>query len=91
MKNQSFILVTAIIAVTSSSSVAQTDNWEAPFTALGQPDLQGVWGNNTITPVERPERFGERLFLTQEEQILLERRMRPKRMVSSGRVMVWLS
>ena len=76
MKNQSFILVTAIIAVTSSSSVAQIDNWEAPFTALGQPDLQGVWGNNTITPVERPDRFGERLFLTQEEQILLERRMR---------------
>ena len=42
----------------------------------GQPDLQGVWGNNTITPVERPDRFGERQYLTDEEQSLLQRRIR---------------
>jgi len=49
--------------------------WEIPRTIDGHPDLQGVWGNNTITPVERPERFGERQYLTDEEQILLRRRI----------------
>ena len=29
--------------------------------ADGQPDLQGNWTNATITPFERPEKFGERL------------------------------
>ena len=32
-------------------------------------------GKNTITPVERPTRFGERQYLTDEEQTLLERRV----------------
>ena len=53
-------------------SIAQESSWTLPTTIDGQPDLQGVWGNNTITPVERPTRFGERQYLTDEEQTLLE-------------------
>ena len=56
-------------------SIAQESSWTLPTTIDGQPDLQGVWGNNTITPVERPTRFGERQYLTDEEQTLLERRV----------------
>ena len=41
-------------------------NWTTPQTPDGQPDLQGIWGNKTITPIERPE--GEtRAFLSDEE------------------------
>ncbi len=41
----------------------------------GQPDLQGVWTNNTITPVERPDSYEGREFLTEEEQQFLLRRV----------------
>ena len=28
-------------------------NWTTPRTPAGHPDLQGIWGNKTITPIER--------------------------------------
>ena len=43
-----------------------------PRTSWGQPDLQGVWSLHTITPLERPERFADRVFLTDEEVATLE-------------------
>ena len=37
-------------------------------TPWGEPDLQGIWTTEVDTPFERPERFGDREFLTPEEQ-----------------------
>ena len=71
-------IITLLIILSSISAtplLAQVSDWKVSRTIDGQPDLQGVWGNNTITPVERPERFGERQYLTDEEQVLLERRV----------------
>jgi hypothetical protein len=51
------------------------DGWELGDTINGQPDFQGVWANNSITPVERPAMFAEREYLTDEEMQFLERRM----------------
>ena len=45
----------------------QPSNYQAPRTEWGQPDLQGVWNFNSETPMQRPERFGTREFLTEEE------------------------
>jgi hypothetical protein len=33
----------------------------------GDPDLQGTWTFGTITPLERPAKYGDREFLTPEE------------------------
>src|SRR5205809_2111673 len=43
--------------------------WTQPKTPWGEPDLQGVWPLNHLigTPFQRPEKFGERRFLTDEE------------------------
>ena len=41
--------------------------WTAPRTPDGQPDLQGVWANNTATPMERPEIFRGQAELTPDE------------------------
>lgn len=41
--------------------------WTTPRTPDGQPDIQGLWGNKTITPTERPESVGGRAYLTDEE------------------------
>lgn len=43
------------------------DGWTAPRTSDGKPDLQGFWTTQTYTPLERPERFAGREFLTDEE------------------------
>ena len=40
----------------------------------GQPDLQGVWTNPTITPFERPVELGNKAFLTEQEAEEMERR-----------------
>ena len=42
---------------------------DAPRTAWGAPDLQGVWDFRTITPLQRPEDLGDKAFLTEEEAV----------------------
>ena len=41
--------------------------------AVAQPDLSGVYDVGTLTPLERPEAYGDRLYLTAEEAEQLER------------------
>jgi hypothetical protein len=36
-------------------------------TPWGDPDLQGLWTNKTITPLERPRELGTKAFYTEEE------------------------
>jgi hypothetical protein len=55
-----------------ASAFAQQPQWRAPRTADGQPDLQGMWTSATITPLERPDEFGDRRALTPEEAARLE-------------------
>jgi len=43
-------------------------------TADGRPDLQGVWVNNSATPLERPKELEGRPFLTDEEVRVLQER-----------------
>ena len=39
--------------------------WRTPW---GDPDLQGTWSNAATTPLERPAKFGNREFLTEQER-----------------------
>ena len=45
------------------------NDWTAPRTPWGHPDLQGIWttDDEVSVPVERPEDLGERGDLTEEE------------------------
>jgi hypothetical protein len=36
-------------------------------TPWGEPDLQGLWSNKTITPLERPPALGSKEFYTEQE------------------------
>ena len=67
---------TAFLLLLSGLGMAQTSgDWEVGRTIDGHPDLQGVWENNTITPVERPEVFGDKQFLNDEDVAFLQQRM----------------
>ena len=44
----------AVVGQTAAKTAA-TKTWTLPLTPYGQPDLQGVWLNNSATPLERPK------------------------------------
>ncbi len=54
-----------LVAVSSTTAIAQ--DYEVPRTEWGQPDLQGVWNFSSDVPMQRPARYGDRQFLSQEE------------------------
>ena len=48
--------------------------YRAPRTPDGQPDISGIWTNDTLTPLERPAELGDKAFYTAEEAAAVERR-----------------
>ena len=64
------VLAMALVSFVPGAATGQTaaaDNWTLPRTADGHPDLQGTWANNRATPMQRPEQFGDKARLTDEE------------------------
>ena len=51
----------------------------ADRTPWGDPDLQGIWTNASITPFERPEALAGKTFLTEDEAAALEARTARRR------------
>src|SRR5262245_58950459 len=59
----------------------------APMSGIGQklartpdnrPDLQGIWTNATITPLERPQEFAGKAFFAPEEAAAYEKQVRER-------------
>ncbi len=48
--------------------------WTAPRTPDGHPDLQGIWTNSSLTPLERPNDFQSKPALTDTEATQYEKR-----------------
>ena len=64
------LLVVALLTFPFSFLVAQDSNYVVPKTEWDHPDLQGVWNFNSETPLQRPEEFGDREYLTPEDCLL---------------------
>src|SRR4030095_13028489 len=77
-----FFVVLALVAVHGQTPrTAQAGATGASKTPWGDPDLQGTWSNQTITPLERPAEFKDKPALTEAEAAAYE-----KRLVEAGNV-----
>jgi len=66
MKYRYLAAFTASAAVTfGSGAFAQSS--DTPRTPWGHPDLQGIWTNATLTPLQRPPELAGKEFFTPEE------------------------
>ena len=72
MRHRFFALL--LLLVVPLIAAGQNKPWTPPRTPDGQPDLQGIWTNPTITPMERPAEFAGKEFLTEKEVAALEAR-----------------
>ena len=59
------LLATVPVTGQTRSSAGRTS--APPRTADGHPDLQGIWNNATVTPLERPKELAGKQFLTEKE------------------------
>ena len=77
-------LVAFIVSLAVIPSAAQTQSarkpaptprkaWTPPREADGRPDLQGIWANSTLTPLERPKGFEDKAFFTEAEAPAFEK------------------
>ena len=66
------LLAAAALLKPAPVPAAGQDQTEPLLTAWGEPDLQGIWTTDYETPLERPERFADREFFTEEERAALD-------------------
>ena len=79
-----FVATAVVLSLLPGQAIAQalnakpaktaTQPWTAPRTVDGRPDLQGVWANNSATPLERPKVLEGRAFLTEQEVAALKQK-----------------
>ena len=62
-----FAALVAVAVLGASPAIAQTGRWTPPRAADGHVDLQGIWANNTATPLERPDSLADKETFTDEE------------------------
>ena len=69
------VVVVVVVSLGSVQAAAQTSSTPAKRgtttfpsrTPWGDPDLQGIWNNGTVTPLERPSELAGKQVLTNEE------------------------
>ncbi len=52
---------------------------QTPRTPEGHPDLQGIWTNTTLTPLERPKELADKPYFTEKEAAEYQERLLQRR------------
>ena len=60
--------------IAPDSKPALARGWTMPRISDGHPSLEGVWENNSATPLERPPKFAQKPLLSDDELADLKRR-----------------
>ncbi len=69
----SAVLTLAALAMLFPLLSGAQEGDSVPRLANGRPDLSGTYDLKTLTPLERPQKFGNNLYLTREEAEAVER------------------
>ena len=72
MRTKTSPFVCAFVFVSLLSSPLAGQSLRTPW---GDPDLQGIWSNPYVIPLQRPKEFGTREFLTKEEIAAAEQKL----------------
>jgi hypothetical protein len=68
------LLFAGLAAAQSPPPSAFDPGYSPPRLASGKPDLQGLWSNALVTPLERPADLADKEYLTEEEAREYERK-----------------
>jgi hypothetical protein len=60
------------VAKAKTAEALADKHYKVPHNGYGQPDLEGVWTNVSITPLERARQYSGNVTLTAEQAITLE-------------------
>ena len=60
-------LAMVIAAACLAGQSVDAQRYKTPRTPWGDPDLQGLWSNQTSTPLERPDALRDKETVTQQE------------------------
>jgi hypothetical protein len=63
----------AFVAPTSAQVASATEQAAAPKTPWGDPDLQGIWTDETDTPLQRSPKYANQEFFTDAQRAELDR------------------
>jgi hypothetical protein len=67
------VAVAVSLPMAPASAQAPAASAAAPVTPWGEPDLQGIWTDETDTPMQRPARFASQEFFTEAQRAELDR------------------
>jgi len=74
-----------LLVLTASALAAAVATADIPRTPEGRPDLSGTYDVATLTPLERPETYGDNLYLAPEQAKALEAQAAAFRAATSTR------
>ncbi len=62
-----FVVVSFVACSADKADTDTVSGYTSPQNGMGQPDIAGLWTNETLTRFQRPTRYGDTAVFTEEE------------------------